>query len=544
MKKTGRNYPCPCGSGRKYKACCLAQPAPSAPANNTPEWLRLAREAAANSKFAEAEAWFRLLVLSAPDHPEFLAGLGQSLCWQRKKKAGLEALRQAAAALEPRSKQDRDPQPLLDLSGQLQHWGDYPTALRLARLAARIAPRSALAQQQVAVCASRIHQLEIALPAARRAVEMLPTEPRCHLLLAWIDQAEGRLDAARDRLREVIATCHEPEQTARAWLELGSVLDRQQEYDAAFEAFHNAAELHRQLPSHRAVDSEKIFRTLASHRAGFAAETFARWPAEVLRADGLPTPVFLFGFLRSGTTLAGKILNRHPEITVGDECPLIHELSLEAARLGGVTDDLAAAPHRLDLDGIQHLRRYYWRRVEEEYGDAALRTRFIDKNALNTIEAGWIATLFPEARIVFARRDPRDVCLSCYMQAFAPAPATVNLLSLAGIARQYAAVMEYWWSLRDRLPGGYFDLGYEDSIESFEPTYSRLCAYLGVDWRPGLEQASGAGEEEMEYIATPSFAAVRQPIFHGSIRRWVHYEKHLQSVLPRLQPWVSALIYV
>ncbi|HWI63667.1 MAG TPA: SEC-C metal-binding domain-containing protein [Symbiobacteriaceae bacterium] len=23
-RKTGRNMPCPCGSGRKYKKCCLA----------------------------------------------------------------------------------------------------------------------------------------------------------------------------------------------------------------------------------------------------------------------------------------------------------------------------------------------------------------------------------------------------------------------------------------------------------------------------------------------------------------------------------------
>ena len=25
MPKTGRNDPCPCGSGKKYKRCCLAQ---------------------------------------------------------------------------------------------------------------------------------------------------------------------------------------------------------------------------------------------------------------------------------------------------------------------------------------------------------------------------------------------------------------------------------------------------------------------------------------------------------------------------------------
>jgi len=30
MKKIGRNEPCPCGSGRKYKKCCLKAPEPSA----------------------------------------------------------------------------------------------------------------------------------------------------------------------------------------------------------------------------------------------------------------------------------------------------------------------------------------------------------------------------------------------------------------------------------------------------------------------------------------------------------------------------------
>jgi tetratricopeptide (TPR) repeat protein len=30
MKKPGRNEPCPCGSGKKYKKCCLNTPKPSA----------------------------------------------------------------------------------------------------------------------------------------------------------------------------------------------------------------------------------------------------------------------------------------------------------------------------------------------------------------------------------------------------------------------------------------------------------------------------------------------------------------------------------
>ena len=43
MPKAGRNAPCPCGSGKKYKHCCL------------PKDEDAAREASAQKKKAEAE---------------------------------------------------------------------------------------------------------------------------------------------------------------------------------------------------------------------------------------------------------------------------------------------------------------------------------------------------------------------------------------------------------------------------------------------------------------------------------------------------------
>jgi hypothetical protein len=45
--KTGRNDPCPCGSGRKYKECCLSKDEAAA---------RTVREAAAETAAAEAPA--------------------------------------------------------------------------------------------------------------------------------------------------------------------------------------------------------------------------------------------------------------------------------------------------------------------------------------------------------------------------------------------------------------------------------------------------------------------------------------------------------
>lgn len=38
IEKVGRNDPCPCGSGKKYKQCCLSKGA-SAPKKITAKWL-------------------------------------------------------------------------------------------------------------------------------------------------------------------------------------------------------------------------------------------------------------------------------------------------------------------------------------------------------------------------------------------------------------------------------------------------------------------------------------------------------------------------
>jgi hypothetical protein len=38
--------------------------------------------------------------------------------------------------------------------------------------------------------------------------------------------------------------------------------------------------------------------------------------------------------------------------------------------------------------------------------------------------------VFPDARVLFVMRDPRDVCLSCVMQLMVPGPATMHLLRL------------------------------------------------------------------------------------------------------------------
>jgi tetratricopeptide (TPR) repeat protein len=540
--KPGRNDSCPCGSGRKYKACCAEAEARFC-ARQTPdvaEWLARARQSVAAGRIGDAEFWFRQVLTEKSNDAEALAGVGQALCWRRRRREGREYLRKAAKQLVRQGLKNRDPSALLQLSGQLQHWGDMEAALDLARLGVRLAPESAVAQNNLALCLSRVNRVGEALPPALRACELLPGHPGCQILVALLDKAEGRLAAARERLERAAAAGADPEQTARAWLELGAVLDKQQEYDAAFEAFRRAAELHAELPATLATDRNRVFASLARHKAGFDRDLLHRFSPEDF-ADSLPAPCFLFGFLRSGTTLAEQVLGAHPEVIASDENDFVFELTQELARQSGIPDDIPAALRKIGLEEVRALRKLYWQRVAEEYGDEALRKRFVDKLALNSIDAGFIAALFPEAKILFALRDPRDVVLSCFQQAFSLSPATVNLLSFEGIARQYAAVMDFWLYVRELIAPEFFELRYEDTVGDFEATFRRVFALLGVGWRPEVlsfhERAKGC------YISTPSFAAVSQPLYQTAVARWRRYERHVEAVLPILQPYIAAFGY-
>jgi tetratricopeptide (TPR) repeat protein len=542
-KKTGRNDPCPCGSGRKYKACCFQEEAKfrtlSAP--DIPAWLQLAQQAAGRGDFTDAEFWFQRVLNAKPGDAHALAGVGQCLCWRGKRREGAGHLLRAAKQLEKQAAKTRDPAHLIELSGQLQHWGEMDAAVRLAQLAVQFAPKSAQAQNNLALALSRVNRVEEALPAIRTACELLPNHPGCQILLAILDSRQGRLAEARKRLEQVIAINLDAEQTARAWLELATIVDKLKDYDKAFAALTQAAALHRALPQYQTANLAYIFDNIATNKAGFSPELLQRWTAEDVRQDGLPAPAFLIGFLRSGTTLTEQVLGAHPQVMASDESSIVFELTVELARLSGIPQDVPAGLRKVGLDGVLHLRKLYWNRVREEYGEAALGKVFVDKNAMNTIELGLISVVFPDAKILFALRDPRDICISCFMQAFSPAPVTVNLLSWEGIGRQYAAVMDFWLALRGSIAPPYLELRYEDTVQEFEATYRRVFAFLGLEWREDV--ISFHNKAVGRYISTPSFAAVSQPLYATAVARWTRYAKHFAPVQPMLDRFIQAFGY-
>jgi len=103
MTKVGRNDPCPCGSGKKYKHCCernaLAQPAP-ARANTAfiPGALQTAIAHHQNGRLSQAKALYQQILQAEPAHPDALQLLGLIKHEEGDSPAAMQLIQQAIQA--------------------------------------------------------------------------------------------------------------------------------------------------------------------------------------------------------------------------------------------------------------------------------------------------------------------------------------------------------------------------------------------------------------------------------------------------------------
>ncbi len=105
MDKTGRNDPCPCGSGRKYKKCCLARDGGRSPATSIEQVYAEVAELDALSnrvldliherRFDEAEMVCRRLSAEYPDQVDGLDRLAATYDAQGRKSEAAAYYRKA-----------------------------------------------------------------------------------------------------------------------------------------------------------------------------------------------------------------------------------------------------------------------------------------------------------------------------------------------------------------------------------------------------------------------------------------------------------------
>lgn len=285
---------------------------------------------------------------------------------------------------------------------------------------------------------------------------------------------------------------------------LAGLLDAAGEYDQAFDAAQ-AANL-----ASRTATGARYDRVGAEHFIDQLIKVFD----SPVPTDADPSPLFICGMYRSGSTLVEQILGSHSHVRPAGELDLVPQLT---ARIRGYPQSLAQAP----AEAIESWREFYLRALPVKLSSNILVT---DKRPENFLHIGLIKTIFPSARIVHTRRNRLDNLLSLYFLHLDPAMAyALDLQDAAHWHGQYQRLMGHWTAL---YPDDILDVDYDELVREPNPVLERLLGFLKLDWEDGLLDF----HRTQAPIRTASVWQVRQPLHARSSGRWRNYSKQLEKL--------------
>ena len=371
-----------------------------------------------------------------------------------------------------------------------------------------------------------------------RATELVADHPLALIALAICDIEEGSTSVAETRLRPLLdKNSHAPSaETSFALGFAGDAFDRHGLRKSAF-SLYTASNGGRRAVYLPRFDRARVRDDVARLQAYFSkSETWPAVPPTAARSDAAATHIFLLGFMRSGTTLLETVLATHAGVIGMDEI----EFLTEPAREFLLSDEGLDRLESLRGSDAERWRARYWSSVRQA-GLSVKGKAFIDKMPFNVLRLPLIARLFPSAKILFAVRDPRDVVFSCYRRRFSPTPYSFEFHSLEDCARFYAATMELAERYREILPLDLRVHRYEDLVTDFDSAVRGICAFVGLDWNPGMRDFGGVAQAIDRRSA--SAAQVRRGLYDGAAGQWRNYAEQLAPVLPILKPWVEKFGY-
>jgi tetratricopeptide (TPR) repeat protein len=458
------------------------------------------------------EAAFDLLdhaTQARPRDPVILNNYGNALSLVRRFEDAIEHL-ERALALNPALADA-----WMNLGRTLNQAGQGERALKCFRRLLELKPDAHGAKGGVARACLGLGRTAEAEAAARELIAAAPTAAGGYVALSNARKFKPEDPEIAEVLRLVESKATSARELRGLCFAAAKMCDDVGRHDEAFRHFDLA---------NRTAGGRYDARALEQAHADLR-RTYTRKFFEEHAGQGLDSerPVFIVGMPRSGTTLTETILAAHPAVHAAGELETIRRCEREMATLVPRDEGPQKNVRTLSWMGIEILAQRYLDAIDRKACNAAA-LRITDKMPHNFQSVGFIATLFPRARIIHVRRNPLDTCLSIWQQNFNDSHTYArNLSDLGHHYAHYRKLMEHW---REVLPGRMLEIDYEDLVAQQDATSRRLIAHLGLPW----DEACLRPQDVRRTVLTASVWQVRQPVYTRSVERWRNYEHQLEPL--------------
>lgn len=515
-------------------------------------------------QLTEAEQWIRKAISVNDGIAAYYSNLGNVLGIQNRTEDAYQCFRQALS-LEPRNlgalsnaatallSMDRaaEAKPVclqiltiepenadarINLAAAYMEERDLEAAVEITREGLAIQPENVELMLQLASVLELLNKLDEAQSVVERAASLKPGEGRISLISGVISRRQGNYELAERRLRLAVSQGLSEDEQVEAFNQLGLALDATGNAAEAFAAFERSNQTMKRVVGQQKTDGSAYLSEVNAVRSYFTREKFAEL-TETFATDDDLEPIFFVGFPRSGTTLMEQVFKSHPLLVTTEERS---PLSAVIRHIRGSEGTYPKGLENLTNADMDRLRQYF-RDFCRDTLDGLDGRQVVDKLPLNIVHLAMAKLLFPRSKVIVALRDPRDACLSCFMQKFQVSPAMANFLDLDTTGLAYESVMANWLHYHTLLEGSWMEYRYEDLVEDFDDTVSRALDFIGVGWHEDIAAYRHAAKERV--ITTPSYRDVTAPVYNRAVARWRRYENELAPILALLEPFVEKFGY-
>jgi tetratricopeptide (TPR) repeat protein len=502
--------------------------------------IEQAREALSAEEHKTAEAIFRDVLRADPAHVAALCGLAAISLTASRPQDAVRLLKHA-------QKQSAHlPLTRRGLSQALLAQGALPEAESTIRGLLKMEGENPNNWMLLGTVYARLMRQEDALEAFEEAARLIPDEVRLRLSIGHANKTLGRrseCEQAYQRCLEMrpgfgeaywsladlknylfsdaeIAAMQallkgedgDDEDQAHLHFALGRAFEHKKDYPRAFEHYATGNRRRRKTVPFEIGSFENKTRRVREcfDPAFFASRAGTGYPD--------PSPIFIVGLPRSGSTLVEQILASHSCVDGTFELPNLLTIVREFDHADAVHD---AYPEIVCTAPAEHLGNLGRRYIEETAPLRGARPHFIDKMPNNFSHVGLIQAILPRAVIVDVRRHPMDACFSTYKQHFAEGQSfSYDLEDLGRYYRCYLNLMDHWDEV---LPGKVLRLQYEQLIREPEAQIRRLLMHCSLPFEP----ACLSFHETKRSVRTASAEQVRQPLYTSGVGYWRHFEAQL-----------------
>ncbi|MHC5066847.1 MAG: tetratricopeptide repeat-containing sulfotransferase family protein, partial [Planctomycetota bacterium] len=417
---------------RIYRKVLDAEP------NNVSALRMLGMIAASAQHVEDAERLLRKAVRIAPDYFTAQVDLGRIYKEQDRYEDAIACFRKAIE-LEP-----GNPKPWFLLASTLAPAALTFDAVDAYRRCIELRPEHAGAWLGLGHTLKTVGNLGEGIEAYRRCIDLKPDNGETYWSLANLKTFRFS-DAELVQMEERLASgkINHDSSEVNFMFALAKAYEDREDYDTAWDWYRRGNEKQRELvsydPVHLQVTHDAILNT-------FDAALFDR-----LGGQGCddPSPIFILGLPRSGSTLIEQILASHSMVEGTSELPYLARVasSLNRNRADGVNYPQAVL--ELGPDNLRQLGEDYLGYAQMHRTEG--KPRFIDKMPNNFPNVGLAHLILPNVKIIDARRHPLDACLGNYRQLYAKGQNfSYDLVELGEYYLEYQRLMDAW---QERIPG-------------------------------------------------------------------------------------------